>query len=314
MEQVRRRGNLRGVGDATVIEVRASIHDRPARIRSASAESRGHQEVKHSRQLLGDLRARQLFECGRERPRVQRGEVTAAAEHGDAGGDRPIRLVLSVDQRGQLRGERSLRLPLPRSLGDCPLELLDLRARSEAEDLEQGHDVRIVLVDEVLVEGEGRRHLRIQEDRTGLRLAVLLPVGARDQWGRQRVHRCSLDAPDEVCAGGQVAPLVRAAGLQDAAVATEQLEKVHRLQNLVAELGEADASGLETSTDRFLPEHARHAEVLADIAQEVEGRHRSGPVQVVHDARRVGLLEREDMLHLAPDPLDPARDHVDLVE
>ena len=46
---------------------------------------------------------------------------------------------------------------------------------------------------------------------------------------------------DQIDAGGDVAPLIAAAHLQRAAVAIEQLEKVVRLQQQVAELGVRNA-------------------------------------------------------------------------
>ena len=50
-----------------------------------------------------------------------------------------------------------------------------------------------------------------------------------------------LDAADQVGAAGEVAPLVAAAGLEHAAVVAVELQEVHALQDLVAELGVADA-------------------------------------------------------------------------
>jgi hypothetical protein len=55
------------------------------------------------------------------------------------------------------------------------------------------------------------------------------------------VHGGPLRPVDEVDAGGEVAPLVVAAGLQRAAVDPVELEVVQRLQELVAELRVGDA-------------------------------------------------------------------------
>ena len=49
---------------------------------------------------------------------------------------------------------------------------------------------------------------------------------------------------DEVDAGGEIAPLVRAAGLQGAPVRAVELEEVQRLEQLVAELRVGDPSWL----------------------------------------------------------------------
>ena len=79
-----------------------------------------------------------------------------------------------------------------------------------------------------------------------------------------------------------------------------------RLQQLVAELGVADPACLQPGLHRFPVQHPVDREVLADVTQELEHRHRPGPVQVAHD-QRAGLarVEVEEPGHLAADPLDP---------
>src|SRR5207253_6670289 len=111
-----------------------------------------------------------------------------------------------------------------------------------------------------------------------------------DQRRRKRVGGVPVNASDEVYAGGQIPPLVASPGLQNGAVPTMQLEVVERLQDLVAELGVADASSLQPGADHFLVEHAVDAEVLANVPQEGDGRHRSGPFQVVDDLSGVVAL------------------------
>jgi hypothetical protein len=111
-----------------------------------------------------------------------------------------------------------------------------------------------------------------------------------------------------VIPGDQVAPLVATADLQSAAVPPMQLEVVHRLQQLVTELGVADPAALEPGLDRLPVQHPVDREVLADIPQELEHRHRPGPVQVADD-QRAGLprVEVQEPGHLAADPLHPVR-------
>ena len=116
----------------------------------------------------------------------------------------------------------------------------------------------------------------VEPERSALRLAELGPVGLRQQRRRERVHRRLLDPVDEVEPGRQVAPLVAAAELQGAAVAAEQLEEVQALQELVAELGVGDALlGVQPGRDGVLGDHLVDAEVLADVPQEVDRRHRA---------------------------------------
>ena len=88
------------------------------------------------------------------------------------------------------------------------------------------------------------------------------------------VRACAADAvrlSDQLDAREQVAPLVAAAGLQRDAVPAVQLQVVHALQDLVAELGEADPRvAVEASGHRVLGQHRAQAVVLADVAQEVD--------------------------------------------
>ena len=100
----------------------------------------------------------------------------------------------------------------------------------------------------------------------------------------------ALDPVDEVGAAREVAPLVAAARLQHAVVLAVELEVVEALQDLVAELGVADARvGVEAGRDRVLLEHRADAVVLADVAQEVDRAEARRPVEVVdqpHGVRR----------------------------
>ena len=123
---------------------------------------------------------------------------------------------------------------------------------------------------------------------------------------------CTLHAlgpVDEVGAAREVAPLVAAAGLQHAAVLAVELEEVEALQDLVAELGVADAGvGVEARRDRILLEHRADAVVLADVAQEVD-RAESGAVQSRLLTRRTAFvaLGREEATDLRPGGSRPTR-------
>ena len=145
------------------------------------------------------------------------------------------------------------------------------------------------------------------QTRAALGLAELGAVGLGDQRRGERVHRPGAAAADEVDAGGDVAPLVGAAELQRAAVPLVQLEEVVRLQQLVAELGEADAASssraLTTSrasirlTGKCLPTSRRNS--IADIG--------AGPVQVVDQRAALSPVEVDERLELARGSARPSR-------
>ena len=109
----------------------------------------------------------------------------------------------------------------------------------------------------------------------------------------------ALHLADQLGATGEVAPLVRAAGLQHAAVVAEQLQVVHALQDLVAELRVADALvGIQAGGNGVLAEHGADAVVLADLAQEVDGAQGRGPVEVVDHACGIVALEAQEAADL----------------
>src|SRR5262249_46468843 len=123
------------------------------------------------------------------------------------------------------------------------------------------------------------------------------------------------DAPDQVHAGNQVAPLVAAADLQRAAVPAVQLEEVVRLQDLVAELGVADPAGLEPGPYRLPGEHLAQREVLADVAQKRQRGELLCPLQIAdHERGRVTRLEVQEAADLIPDVADPSGDNLRRVE
>ena len=78
-------------------------------------------------------------------------------------------------------------------------------------------------------------------------------------------------AAAEIDAGDDVAPLVGAAHLQDAAMAAVELDEVVGLQAHVVELEERQLLvALEPHLDRIDRQHAVDREMPADVAQEVD--------------------------------------------
>ena len=90
---------------------------------------------------------------------------------------------------------------------------------------------------------------------------------------------------DEVDASGDVAPLVAAAELQPAATVAVEVIKVVRLDQLVHELGKAEAfRRREAALDAVAVQHGRDASVAADVGGKVEHAHRLVKLGIV-DAR-----------------------------
>ena len=86
-----------------------------------------------------------------------------------------------------------------------------------------------------------------------------------------------------------------------------QMQEVRRLQQHVAEFGEAEAR-FEPLLDRILGEHVRDREMLADVAQEVDQAELAQPVVVVDQLRRrsgPGVKSR-NRASWPPDPGDVA--------
>ncbi len=314
MQQVLGGGDRVLGGDLHVVHVRAALLDRAARGGLAGHQA-GLREQVHHRPEFGDPDVRHLGEGRRQRPVVELREV-ALAEQGLGRGDHGGRLVGAVHQRRQLLGERALRGPGLRALLGLPLQLLQLLAGPEGQDAQVARDVPVVRVQPELVERVRRRHLRVEPDGAALALAELGAVRLGHQRRRQRVHGgVRLQPVDQVQAGREVAPLVAAALLERATVPPVQLEEVHGLEELVAELRVADAlGGLQAPGDRLFRQHLVDAEVLADVAEELDRGEALRPVEVVDHDRGVLALEGQERLDLAAQPPDPAGDRLRRVQ
>ena len=106
-------------------------------------------------------------------------------------------------------------------------------------------------------------------------------------------------ATNEFDAGRDVAPLVGATHLHLDALVFAEMPEVVGLQEHVRELGVRDAVlALHARAHGFFGNHLIDGEVFADVAQEIEGAHRCGPVGVVDQARRVRTVEIENPLEL----------------
>jgi hypothetical protein len=118
---------------------------------------------------------------------------------------------------------------------------------------------------------------------------VLLPSFVLgEQRRRDAVGEVASELSDVLHAHRDVAPLVRAAQLQVAAVVDVEPEEVVRLEEHVAELGEGDpdVGALEARSDGLLGDHLVHREVLPNVAEEVEQGQGPQPRRVVQEQRR----------------------------
>ena len=123
----------------------------------------------------------------------------------------------------------------------------------------------------------------------------------------EHVHVHAAHLVDQIQTGGEVAPLVGAADLQHAMVLVEQVQEVVALQHLIAELSEGDAFlGVEATGHGVLGEHGAHTEILADVTQEVDDVHRSGPIVVGHETYRIAAFGLEDAADLLLQTIGPA--------
>ena len=283
--------------DLGVVHVDAALLDRASRLAEALHEPRVDQQLR-DRGAGSAACAGQLVECGFEGRRVERREV-ALTEQRLGGEDRRVYCGRAMHERRHLESEALLSRPTEWLFCHQTLVLLDLGAGQEGKHLQPVDHVGVGLVEPELVEAVRRAHLGVEPDGVALALSELGAIRVRDERGADGVRRLPFDLANEVGAARQVAPLVAATRLQLAVVLTKELEKVEALQNLVAELGVADALiGVQSRRNRVFLEHRADAEVLADLAQEVDRAQRGGPVEVVDEAHRVLALVREKARHL----------------
>ena len=147
-----------------------------------------------------------------------------------------------------------------------------------------------------------RQHVRIEPDRARRRLAHLGARGGGEQGRGQRIELRRAHAAAQINAGDDIAPLVRAAHLQQAAVAAVKLHEIIGLQAHVVEFDEGELLvALKPHLHRIHGQHAVDREVAAHVAQEVDVVQRRQPLRIVgHDRVGAGVAEgqefREDLL------------------
>ena len=149
------------------------------------------------------------------------------------------------------------------------------------------------------------------------RAPVVLPIFEPSSAVSSGQHRACTAMPrlaaDEVDAREDVAPLVRAADLQLAALVLVQVGVVVGLEEHVAELRVGDAVLAGHAGLHALPgHHLVHGDVLADVAEEVEQPDVGGPREVVDE--RPAPLGAEDPADLLLDGGDVGRQRLDVEE
>jgi hypothetical protein len=111
-------------------------------------------------------------------------------------------------------------------------------------------------------------------------------TGVAPQRGAQSSTHLPERPPHVVHARGDVAPLVTATHLCDAAVVSREARKVVALEQLVRELGEAEAAlGVQPRSHRLAVEHGVHAEVAArrrQVTRRRDARERDADERVTH--------------------------------
>ena len=110
-------------------------------------------------------------------------------------------------------------------------------------------------------------------------------------------------APAEIDAVDDVAPLVRAAHLQIAAVAARELDEVVGLQDHVVEFDERQLLlAIEPQLHRIHRQHAVDREMPADVAQHLDVVERGQPLGIVgHDGVALAGAERQELRERALD-------------
>ncbi len=173
------------------------------------------------------------------------------------------------------------------------LEAGDLRQRQLGEYLQEAADIGVLGVAPVLPEVVGAEPLGIEPHRAGGGLAHLGARGGGEQRRGQREQLGVGHAAAEIGAHDNVAPLVRAAHLQDAAMALEELHVIVGLQDHVVEFEEAERLvAIEPQLHRVHRQHAVDREVPADVAQQRDVEQRVEPLGIVGH-HRVGRAAAE---------------------
>ena len=248
---------------------------------------------------------------GRRDPDRRQGGAGAALLEGAASGPCGLpRGLGAVAERGRPIGQDLLGLVDARSYQ--ALQAGDLVQGQIGEEPEEAPGIGVVDVAPELPIVPGRTHVRVQPYRARRRLAHLGARRRHDQRRGEAEQPGIGQAPAQLHAVDDVAPLVGATHLQRAAMAPIQLDEIIGLENRVVELQEGERlSALQAQPRGIHGEHAVDREVTADIAQEGNvGEPRQPGIVVHHDGVARAVAEAEESLedaadagHVGGDPL-----------
>ena len=246
----------------------------------------------------------------------QRGLVNLVERLGGFGAEEYLRgldgvlqLLLAVDHAGNLFGKFLLQGACAGVLGLLGHECVYLLLGEYGEYLDVFLGVGVGYVQPELVELVGRRAVGVEPYVAPLGLAEFRAVGLGDERAGNGVGVVLAEhAADQLCAGGDVAPLVGAAQLKAASLLLVEVEEVVALEKLVGEFGERHPLARfarKTLLHGVLGHHVVDGQILAHVADKVEECVVLHPVVVVHEDGGVGgvAVEVEEAGQLTLDGL-----------
>ena len=191
------------------------------------------------------------------------------------------------------------------------LQAVDLIQRQVSEQAQEPPDIAVLGVPPELPVVVGAAQVGVQPDRAANRLAHLLAGRGREQRRGQPEGRLLIHPADQFHPIDDVAPLVRAAHLQQASMAALQLQEIYRLHQHVVEFQEGHRLfTFQPRLDTVERQHAVDREMYAVVAQELDVAVLRQPVVIV-DHDRVGRAVAEGQ-EPRKRPLDARQIGVDL--
>jgi len=110
-------------------------------------------------------------------------------------------------------GQRLLGKALVGGCAVALIQFLDAPTAEESEDFEAFDDITIIGVEPKLIHRKGACEIAIQPNGVALGFPKLGPITIGNQWSSQSVNRNAKSFMDQIGPAGEVAPLIRAAGL-----------------------------------------------------------------------------------------------------
>ena len=128
-----------------------------------------------------------------------------------------------MHQPRDLAGEYPLGLRTPFALGVSSLDLRNIGNGQKSEITQESVNVGIRRAQPELIKGVRRGSFRVQPNGARLSLTEFCAIRLGHQWQCQPEHLPAVQAASEINTACDIAPLIRAADLQAAAVQSVQL-------------------------------------------------------------------------------------------